>query len=669
MLTTQTINKTPNNNEEHNHHPAASASSSISMVLINDRKTYIPVTSCVINHIISVCGLTDSEKLFYLLATLYSKLNKSINSERSAEKSAKEWGQLLNRSEQHVFQMQKNLEQLGYFHIVREKDEDNQNEKNIITPTLPKNVFNELMNESNRIGSEHILFNDQETSRLSYLDDTKMFIKFNLPMFKMIIANHDLSSLQKLIWIYFFYRSYISYNNQNGDGTRQFITNYQEISAIVGCEECTVSVAINKLAKLGFISKRQFRLQNSAKKSRRKKKSCWEICALIPETQMKELLQQRDRQNLAPLTLDDFRLYGSSSITDTASSLQVQVNWPLNGQTSNQSLENKATIKNESAVSVTSLSTQTCNLSNSYSIEGGSYKNIQYYNKYNILNTKNIVTEISDETNIISGSNDFNVFIENKLIASTEELAFGLTVAARFEEKVFLKPQEEFENLEETIKQVDPTLTNEERWLVTKTAFTLHQKLQTEIQARSLNGANTNDVSVFKLKETLFTPIEERLVSLWESFSDLPHKAEQEEFLIRKSWVLKLLLQTKETINLGLNLKHPQSAMIPTKEIDLPFLPGDKSDKAQKFAKKLRTKGLAKGYAAEISTEDLAREFIYHAATWTPERLQCNTREDQIDAALSFAWKAAEQGTWKCPYKLLNAQIAQREAYAASWKN
>ena len=101
----------------------------------------------------------------------------------------------------------------------------------------------------------------------------------------------------------------------------------------------------------------------------------------------------------------------------------------------------------------------------------------------------------------------------------------------------------------------------------------------------------------------------------------------------------------------------------------MPNLPGDKADKAKKFAKKLRMKGLVKGYAANISADDLAKEFIYHAANWLPERLDCKTREEQIDAALSFAWKAVEQGKWKCPYKLLNMQIAQREIEAANWKN
>ena len=82
----------------------------------------------------------------------------------------------------------------------------------------------------------------------------------------------------------------------------------------------------------------------------------------------------------------------------------------------------------------------------------------------------------------------------------------------------------------------------------------------------------------------------------------------------------------------------------------------------------LQKRNLAKGYAAEISTEELALEFIHHASTWYPEKLNCKTREEQIDAALSFAWKAAEQGNWKCPYQWLNAQIYQREKEAAQWK-
>lgn len=639
--------------------------SSISMVLINDRKTYIPITSCVINHTM-LCNLTDSEKLFYLLANMYAKLNKSINSERSAEKSAKEWGQLLNRSEQHVFQMQKNLERLGYFLIVREKDEDNQNEKNIITPILPKNVFNELMNEPNQTGIEHVLFNDQETPMLSYLDDTKMFVKFNLPMFKMVIANPDLSSLQKLIWIYFFYRSYISYNNQNGDGTRQFITNYQEISAIFGCEECTVSVAINKLAKLGFISKKQFRLQNTAKRSRRKKKSCWEICTLIPEAQMKELLQQKDRQNLAPLTLDDLRLYGSSDIVNTSSSFQVQVSWPLSHQPSNQSLEKKVPTEDEPAAArVTNLQAKTGNSSNSCGIEGDSDGTMQYNNKYNILNTKNIVTEISGTANVISTSNNFNVFVEQELTTTEKDLARGLQIADKFDKDVLDLSQ----NIPypQAVKQIDLALSNQEHWLVTKAAYSLLQKLYAKMKSRYGAVLNQLDPAAIKLQEEIFTTQERALVELWVDFSKMPSNARHEEFLLRTSWLLNLLstksddLKPRQTSLESIN-KPQETALITN-------LPTDKVDKAKKFANKLRAKGLAKGYAANISITDLEKEFIYHAQNWVPERLNCKTREEQIDAALSFAWKSAEIGTWTCPHQLLNEQIVQREQEAVRWKN
>ncbi len=650
------------------------ASSSVSMVLINDRKAYIPVLSCIINLTSKVGDLNNPERLFYLLATMYAKLNYSINFKRTTEKSGKEWGRLLNRSEQHVFQMQKNLERLGYFIILREKDEDNQNEKNIITPTLPDKVFEELMKEPNRANVTQATCYYEGEYKLSYLDDSKMFIKLNLPMFLMVLENNSLSSLQKLIWVYFFYRSYISYNDQNGNGIRNFITNYQEISAMFSCSESTVSIAINKLYKEGFITKKQFRLKDQTKFGRRKKKSCWEICALIPEQQMKELLRQKDRQNLAPLTLDDFRLYGSSCITNTSTPSLPKISCSYNGevhdQTSNEPLKAQTYVKNDLKITAHSLATNNCNLHNSCGIEADPYKNMQYYNKNNILNIKNNV----DEQNYLANNNspalekELNVFSAEKLFVSNEELACGLSIAAKFEEEVFQKPKEDLVTLEETIKKVDLIFSAQEHWVVTKSAFTLHQKLETEVLAQY--GNKYDDFSIIKLKEQLFSPAEERLVSLWESFSDLPSKAEQEEFLIRKSWLLRLLPNYSNKLK-SEQIEQQTSGISPRSPIPTPIpeLPGDKADKAKKFAKKLLVKGVAKGYAASLSTKDLADEFIYHAANWVPARLNCATREEQIDAALSVAWRAVEQGRWQCPYRLLNLQIQQRELEAAAWKN
>ena len=607
----------------------------IDMIYLHDRKSYLSIPSSVINYLLFFSkNISFLEKLYYFLADLYAKLNESMNSLRETEKSALQWANLLGCSEGYIFKMQKNLEDAGYFNIIREIDQDNQNEKNIIIPTLPEDVFQELDQEPNRKGAEHLVAKQEphQGYKRSHLDNSKMFISFNLQMIKLLLTDPSLSSFQKLFWLHAFCRSHISHIDLNGEGTRNFITNYQELALLFNCSEKNISNAINVLEKNGYLAKKQFYIKKEGSIGRRKKKSCWELSALFPKEQMEVLLKQSDRQNLAPLTIDDLRSYG----------LDTKIQHQPNSSASH----------------------------NSSPILGASSYSSEYNNKYNILNTKNIVTEISDTTNIKSIQNDFNVFIENKLILSNEELKLGINLAAQFEEKTFLNPEKELTNLEETIKQVDSTLTNEEHWLVTKTAFTLHQKLQTEIQVQSANIANPSENFIIKLKETLFNPIEERLISLWESFSDLPNKAEQEEFLIRKSWLLKLLPPIKPTINLNpkLNQLEP-TIMLQEEEFNIPALPGDKADKAQKFAKKLRNKGLAKGYAANISTEDLAREFMYHAATWIPEKLHCNTREAQIDAALSFAWKAAELGTWKCPYKLLNAQIAQREANAASWKN
>lgn len=669
MLTKLTPTKQSiNSNQKKRDYPYITPSSSIFMVLINDRKAYIPVSSCIINFIVQTSDLNSSEKLFYLLVTIYAKLNYSINCKRTAEKSGKEWGRLLNRSEQHIFQMQKKLESLGYFLILREKDADNQNEKNIITPTLPDKIFDELIKEPNRAHLELTSFCEEEEYKLSYLDNSKMFIKLNLSMFHMVLQNNSLSSLQKLIWVYFFYRSYIAYNNKNGNGTRDFITNYQEISTIFACNESTISVAVNRLEAYGFITKKQFRIKDQTKFSRRKKKSCWEICALLPEQQMKELLQQKDRQNLSPLTLDDCRLYDSSWTTNKNTSYymaQSKCSYFYSAKPS-QPIE---FAKSEQAINYNNFNGNSCNLNNSYVIEADSYETMQYNNKNNILDIKNNVTdrEIGYTNSSMFKASDVNVFSEKELLVSDDELSKGLNIAARFEAETFLKPQKNLANLEEVIKQVDGTFTTGEHWLVTKTAFTLHQKLQTEVLSKY--GLKYDDDVVTKLKEQLFTPVEERLISLWESFSDVPDKSQQEEFLIRKSWLLRLIPNYSVRLKNNQMTQHAPIVKDPSLDLTIPDLPGDKADKAKKFAKKLLTNKLAKGYSSSLSIDDLAKELIYHAANWIPARLNCKSREEQIDAALSVAWKAIEKGIWQCPYRLLNMQIQQRELESVSWKS
>jgi hypothetical protein len=93
----------------------------------------------------------------------------------------------------------------------------------------------------------------------------------------------------------------------------------------------------------------------------------------------------------------------------------------------------------------------------------------------------------------------------------------------------------------------------------------------------------------------------------------------------------------------------------------LKVLPKDKADKARKFAYSLVSKGLANGYAASLSKHELAKQIIHHAATWKPTKLGSVSREKEIDAALSVAWKKIVGGTWQVPLELAKAEILQYE--------
>ena len=90
-------------------------------------------------------------------------------------------------------------------------------------------------------------------------------------------------------------------------------------------------------------------------------------------------------------------------------------------------------------------------------------------------------------------------------------------------------------------------------------------------------------------------------------------------------------------------------------------LPKDKADKARKFAYSLLSKKLAKGYAASLSKGELAKQLIHHAATWKPTKLGSISREQEIDTALSVAWKSIIAGTWQPPLEWAKAEVLNYE--------
>ena len=261
------------------------------MLELTQTRGYSAMASCVVEHIITNSELKESERLYYVLADLYANYELAKNGTRSVTIPGAVWQERLNLREEYVFVLQKALEAKGYFQITRNKI-DNQNEINVITPTLPPAVFNELKLATDRHNAQTGA--SEEQPRI-FLDDRKMFVKFNNKQIEALIQNEALSPLQKLIWLLLYMRSTCSY--QLGGDWRSTITQ-TELSTLFKCSQSTASKALTNLEEQGFIAKHQSKLSDENAGSNRRKKSVWFIEALFPQTSMYALLQQKVRSNL-----------------------------------------------------------------------------------------------------------------------------------------------------------------------------------------------------------------------------------------------------------------------------------------------------------------------------------------------------------------------------------
>lgn len=269
------------------------ACSNAQMLALTETRGYSAIASCVVEHIITNSGLKESERLYYILADLYANYERSKNSVRDITIPGAIWEERLNLSEEYVFVLQQSLEAKGYFNIERNKI-DNQNEINVITPTLPLTVFEELKLTINRHNAQT---NTNEQQSRCYLDDTKMFVKFNNKQIELLIQSETLTPLQKLIWILLYMRSACSFQ-ASGDW-RSTITQ-TELCNLFKCSQSTASKALTNLEEHGFIAKHQGLINNLSSSSNRRKKSIWFVEALFPQQGMNFLLQQKVRSNLNP---------------------------------------------------------------------------------------------------------------------------------------------------------------------------------------------------------------------------------------------------------------------------------------------------------------------------------------------------------------------------------
>lgn len=299
--------------------------------VVTENKPYTPITTCVLQHILTTTHLCDLEKLYYMLADSLSLINYSKGKQRSITLSARQWAEKLNCSIAEIFAMQQSLEQKGYFEIYRSKSKDGKNKKNTITPTLPDSVFNSLANTPNRFNigaySTDISLYSNFTSaaylpnledKIAYLDRTKMFIKLNYDLLLLITSSNYLTKYAKVLWLDFYaigYRYYLKHRDcdNNTTNNKQYYAKnteelnemlmytsdniktddyvnyvappnsysltitYKELQDKYSCSKSVISKTLKELETKGFITRKRFFVKNDDEDSNLHDKSVWRI--------------------------------------------------------------------------------------------------------------------------------------------------------------------------------------------------------------------------------------------------------------------------------------------------------------------------------------------------------------------------------------------------------
>lgn len=266
--------------------------------------SYIPITGCVLSHILSCNELSSLEKMYYILADSLSCINSSKGRNRSISLPAKSWSQRLSCSKSEVFVLQKSLEDKGYFLIFRDKNDKGQNNRNTITSTVPDMVFNDLKYEPDRFDIYDLDNTKIYLSRASKLDaidntyistlegkrqhleKTKMFIRVPYLFLKKLNSNCNISATSKVIMLYLFTKIYKSSANKcDPDNvlthkSYSVVTSYQELHKELKLHRNSISKALKDLEDNNLISKKRFFIKDSEDYNSRANKSLWQISLL-----------------------------------------------------------------------------------------------------------------------------------------------------------------------------------------------------------------------------------------------------------------------------------------------------------------------------------------------------------------------------------------------------
>ena len=589
---------------------------------LTENKSYTPITGCVLEHIITTSNLTHCEKLYYLLADSQSLISKNKGESRSCGLPSEDWADRLGCSRSLVFTMQKNLVKKGYFIINKDFDEIGRNNRNLITPTLPTSVFNQL-NEKylDRVG-DHTPYNPLSECKRAYLDRTKLFIKLNYNLLKIISSNKYTNPKQKIMWLGFYTRCYKNYMLQgkeefnvskysySEDSSFSFISSYRELADMNSCNTKHLSKSIRALEELGFIKtqniyvRKRYSDNADCRVQERQDQSLWKITLSLPDECISELEKVKNRSNLK---VKDIKAE-VATIENTLDPKLIEDCLILGGIKFNLNLEQSSLLKSI----IVDDNDDDCS---------------------GVINCNGNIDAISPLPHAAPCDKSYiDSVMEELNIETTWKVEDKLEKSFRVGDSKFLSDEPKnlstsssLEELDEKIEKNDGVKSDPH---VAKSGLLLNKDFLLKIKDIKSNlGATPKILFNNFLKRFSKDEFDENVDSKKDDI------AKDREFNIHSE-----LIREK-----------------------LKILPKDKADKARKFAYSLVSKGLAKGYAASLSKHELAKQIIHHAATWKPTKLGCVSREKEIDAALSVAWKKIISGTWQVPLELAKAKILQYE--------
>jgi DNA-binding MarR family transcriptional regulator len=274
----------------------------------NQSQSYVPITGCVLSHILTSLELSSLEKMYYILADSLACINSSKGRNRSISLPAKSWSSRLSCSKSEVFVLQKSLEDKGYFLVHRDKNDKGQHNRNIITTTIPDKVFNDLkyepdrfdlcdindeaahQNHSQNLDSRDKTFISTLEGKRQHLAKTKMFIRVPYQFLKKLNSNYSISATSKVIMLYLFTKIYKSsahkYNYDDSDSSLtchsySIVISYQELQKALKLHRNSVSKALKTLEDNNLISKQRFFIKDTEDyNNSRADKSLWQISVL-----------------------------------------------------------------------------------------------------------------------------------------------------------------------------------------------------------------------------------------------------------------------------------------------------------------------------------------------------------------------------------------------------